>query len=105
MCEILDAKYKKAGLRKVMETRCRNLTMTQPNYLINYYINSKIFLWNTWHLEKYPVDFELKRGAKPVCLQPYPAPKVHEEMSKNEDERLFILVVLEVENDSEWGAP
>ena len=31
---ILDSKYKKADLNKVMETQCQNLTMTQRNYLL-----------------------------------------------------------------------
>ena len=31
---ILDAKYKKADLHKVMELKCQNLTMTQRNYLL-----------------------------------------------------------------------
>ena len=30
---------------------------------------------------------------------------VHEEISKNEVECSFLLVVLEVVNDSEWGTP
>ena len=37
-------------------------------------------------------------------MQPYPVPKVHEKIFKKEVERLFLLVFLEVENDSEWGA-
>ena len=37
--------------------------------------------------EKYPADFELKEDAKPIYLRPYPVPKLHEEMSKNEVER------------------
>ena len=41
----------------------------------------------------------------PKYLRPYPVPKVHEEIFKKEVERLVRLGVLEVENDSEWGAP
>ena len=47
--------------------------------------------------KKDTVDFKLKEDAKTIFLQPYPVPKVHEEMFKQE--------VLKVENDSEWGAP
>ena len=54
--------------------------------------NGKLDTWKT-----YPVDFKLKEYVKSICLQPYPVPKVHEEMFKQE--------VLKVENDSEWGAP
>ena len=41
---------------------------------------------------------------KLICSQPYPVPKVHEEIFKKEVERLGLLGVLEVANDSEWGA-
>ena len=40
-------------------------------------------MWNTSL-----VAFELKEGAHPVRLQPYPVPKVHEVMFKTEFERL-----------------
>ena len=38
-------------------------------------------------------------------MQKYPVPKVYEEMFKNKVERLFLLGVLEVVNNSEWGDP
>ena len=34
-----------------------------------------------------------------------PSTKVHEEVLKKEVERLVLLEVLEVSNDSEWGSP
>ena len=52
-----------------------------------------------------PVDFELNEDTKPICSQPYPVPKAHKEMLKQEIERLVLLGFLEVENDSEWRAP
>ena len=55
--------------------------------------------------EKDPVDFELKEDAKPICLRPYPVPKLHEEMFIKEVERLIQLVIINVASDSEWGAP
>ena len=51
-----------------------------------------------------PVHFELKENANPICLQPYPVTNVHEEIFKKEVERLVLLVILEVENNSERGA-
>ena len=38
-------------------------------------------------------------------MQPYLVPKVHEEIFKKEVERLVLLLVLEVANYSEQGAP
>ena len=42
---------------------------------------------------------------RPIFSQPYPVPKVHKEMFKNEVENSLLLGVLEVANNSEWGAP
>ena len=42
---------------------------------------------------------------KPILSRPYPVPKVYEEIFKKEVERLVLLGVLGVANDSEWGAP
>ena len=52
-----------------------------------------------------PVDFELNEDPTLTCLRPYPVPKVHEEMLKKEVERLVLLGVLEVANDSGWVYP
>ena len=38
-------------------------------------------------------------------MLPYPVPKVNEEIFKETVECLVLLGVLEVANDSEWGAP
>ena len=38
---ILDAKYEKEDLHKVMENQCQHLTTTQRNELLNYYRNPK----------------------------------------------------------------
>ena len=51
------------------------------------------------------VNFELKQDAEPISSRTYPLPKVHKEIFKKEVERLVMLRVLEVANDSEWGAP
>ena len=73
---ILDAKYEKADFDKFMETQCRHLTMTQSNELLKLLqifeglFNRIIGTWKT-----YPVDFELKEYAKPICSQPYPVTK------------------------------
>ena len=58
---ILDAKYEKADLHKVMETQCQNLTETQRNELLKFFqkleefFNGTIVTWETD-----PVDFKLK---------------------------------------------
>ena len=42
---------------------------------------------------------------KPICSVTYTLPKVNEEIFKKEVERLVLLGVLELANDSEWGDP
>ena len=82
---ILDAKYEKAYLHKVMETRCQHLTMTQRDDLLKLLQKLEEFFdrtLSTWEID--PVDFELKEDAKPICSRPYPVPKLHEEMFKKE---------------------
>ena len=66
-----------------METRCQYLTMTQRNELLKL-LHKFVELFNgtlgTWKTN--PVDSKIKK-LKPVCSQPYPVTKVHEEMFKN----------------------
>ena len=88
-----------------METQCQHLTMTQCNEFIKLLQKFKELFnvtLSTWKID--PLDFELKQNAKPICSQPYPVPKVHEEIFKKEVERLVLLGVFGVANDSEWGA-
>ena len=65
---ILDTKYEKADLHKVMETQCQHMTITQRNELIKLLqkfkelLNGTLGIWKTD-----PVDFELKEDAKPIC--------------------------------------
>ena len=50
------------------------------------------------------LDLELIEDMKPILFRPYPGTKVHEEIFKNEVERVFLLGVFEVANDSVWGS-
>ena len=78
---ILDAKYEKEDLHKVMKTQCQILTMTQNNSLLKIFQRLEELsngTFGTWKI--YPVDFELKEDTKPICSRPYPVPKVHKEM-------------------------
>ena len=58
---ILDAKYEKSDLHKIIKTQCQHLTMTQRNELLKLlqifedFVNGTLGIWKTD-----PVDFELK---------------------------------------------
>ena len=87
-----------------MENMCQHLTMTQRNELLKLLQKFEEFFSgtiDTWKTD--PVDFELIEDAKTIYSEPYPVPKVHEKMFKKEVERLVLLVLLNVANDSEWG--
>ena len=88
-----------------MENQCQNLTMTKPNELIQSLRNFKE-LFNgtlgTWKID--PVEFELEEDANRIYSRPYPVTNLHKYL-KIEVERLVIPGVLEMINDSEWGAP
>ena len=55
----------------------------------------------TWKTD--PEDFKLKKDANPIVSRPHPVTKVHKEMLKKEVEYLFLLGVIERENNLEWG--
>ena len=59
---ILDAKYEKSDLHKIMESQCRHLTMIQRNeFLKLFQIFEELFDGILGNLEMDPVYFELKR--------------------------------------------
>ena len=51
------------------------------------------------------MNLDFKDDATPMCLCPYPVPRVHEDIFRKEFERLVKLGVLGEANESEWGAP
>ena len=84
-----------------MENKFQRLTMTQRNKLLKLLHKlEEFFDWTlgTWKTD--PVDFEFKKDVKPICSLPYPVPKVKDKMFKKEVERIIILWVIEVANDS-----
>ena len=88
-----------------MESQCQHLTKAQRNKLLKLLQILEEFFdgtLGTWKTD--PVDFKLKEDVNAIFLQPYPVPKVHEEMFKKEVERLVLLGFLEAANESEWGA-
>ena len=52
-----------------------------------------------------PVDLEIKDDMKPVCLYPYPVPKVHNTMLIRKVDKLVSLSVIHHTNEYEQGDP
>ena len=105
MTRILDAKYEKADLAKVVAESDHLTDEEQSKLLVVLRKYETIFdgglgLWQTA-----PVNLELKADAVPYHARPYPIPRSREETMRKEIERLCSIGVLEKCNDSEWGAP
>ena len=81
MRRILDDRYEKADLNKVMTKRCQHLNTKECERLLNLLrkyeelFGGIIGTWNTT-----PVDLELRDDAKLVCPRPYLVPRVYEDM-------------------------
>lgn len=104
--KILDAKYEKADLPKVVEENCPNLTNDQKEALLKVLTRHESMFegtLGTWDNEF--VNFELKPGAKPFRGRAFPVPRIHRETIKKELQRLIDIGVLEPVDASEWGAP
>ena len=57
----------------------------------------------TWHGK--PYDIKLKPDAEPYHGKPFPVPRIHELMFKQELDRIEYLKVIKKINRSQWGAP
>ena len=81
---ILEAKYKKADLKKVMIEQCQHSSLSERANLRNilkkfeYLFDGNLGTWNTAL-----VYLEIKDDAKSVCLRTYPVPRVHKAMFRN----------------------
>ena len=66
-----------------MENQCQHLTMTQRNEFLKLLPKiEELFdgTLSTWKTD--PVDLNLKEVAEPICLRPFPVPKVHKDFFK-----------------------
>ena len=78
--KILDAKYEKADLPKIVSETCDHLSNTNKKallMLLQQYEELFDGTLGSWDTE--PVHFELKPDAKPFHGRPYPVPQIHKE--------------------------
>jgi hypothetical protein len=105
MTRILDAKYEKADLQKVV-SESKHLTEHEQSQLLTLLRKYETcFDGSLGHWKTKPVNLELKSDASPYHARPFPIPHSREETTRKEIARLCNLGVLEKCNDSEWGAP
>ena len=106
---ILDAKYEKADLPKIVEENCPHLDESQKGALLELLQRHESMFQGKlgqWIGEE--VHFDLKEGAKPWQGRSYPVPKIHEVTVRKEVDRLVEIGVLELitsEESKGWGSP
>ena len=101
MRRILDAKYKKSDLNKVMTNQCQHLNIKELNIFLSILSKFEDLSEGTLGMcNTNPIDLELRYDKNSVCSRPYPVPRVLKAMFRKEVKRLVILGVLEEANDS-----
>ena len=76
--KILDAKYEKANLPKVVDDNCPHLSVNESNSLLRLLLQyEELFDGTLGDWQDEPVKFELQPDAKPYHGRPFPIPHVH----------------------------
>ena len=102
---ILDAKYEKADLDKVVSD-CNHLEKAEKQKLLRLLKKfEELFDGTLGEWKTTPAHLELKDGATPYHGRPYPVPHIQKEMLRKEVDRLEKLGVLKREDDSEHAYP
>ena len=104
--KILDAKYEKADLPKVVQDNCTHLSVTQQRDLLKLLQDFEELFDGTlgdWDTE--PIHLKVKEGATPYHGRPFPVPRIHLETLKKEVKRLVEIGVLKRQPESEWASP
>ena len=104
--KILDAKYEKADLTKVVQDNCSHLATSQQQDLLKLLEEFEELFDGTlgdWQTE--PISLKLKPDAKPYHGRPFPVARVHLDTLKKEVKRLEEIGVLKRQPTSEWASP
>ncbi len=105
MTDILDAKYSKADLRKIVEEATHLNDKEREQLYKTLKKNEDLFDGTLGTFNGEPYDIKLKENAEPFHTRPFPVPRIHEFTFKSELDRLCSLGVLKRVNRSQWGAP
>lgn len=103
--EILDAKYEKADIPKLVreQTHLKASHQHKLRTLLTEFEDLFDGTLGKWRGRDY--NIELKENATPYHARPYPIPKAYEQTLRMEVDRLCELGVLKKTNRSEWAAP
>ena len=105
MKRILDAKYSKSDLKTIAEssTHLDPQEINQLYTLLNKY--ESMFDGNLGTCYGKPYAIKLKSDSEPYNGKPFPVPRIHELMFKQELDQLEALKVIKKVNRSLWNAP
>ena len=106
MIKILDAKYKKANLSKVVINNCPHLSKSDQQKLLDLLTKFEdLFDGTLGDWDTKPVTIQLKEGSRPYHGRPFPTPKIHGNTLRKEVDRVCKLGVLKWQPKSEWASP
>ena len=101
MTDILDAKYQKANLEKIVE-KADHLTKPERESLFKLLKKyEELFDGTLGHFTGKPYNIKMKDNVEPYHARPFPVPKIHELTLKSELDRLCGLGVLKRVNRSQ----
>ena len=103
MTDILDAKYSKADLRKLVEEATHLNDEEKEQLYKTIKKNEDLFDGTLGTFTGEPYDIKLKENAEPFHTRPFPVPRIHEFTFRLELDRLCSLGVLKRVNRSQWG--
>ena len=87
--KILDAKYKKADLRKIVDQECSHLNNKEKDLLLKLLFEYEtLFDGTLGNFKTSPVSLEVKPGEQPTHSKVFPIPKIHKETLKKEIQQL-----------------
>lgn len=105
MLQILDAKYSKADVNKIV-SNIKMLNDLEQNKLLSVLERHESLFDETlgrWTGDPYKIT--LKEGVQPYYVKPFSVPHAYESILKAEVERLCKIGVLKRVNCSEWASP
>jgi hypothetical protein len=103
--DILDAKYKKANLKKVVDA-AMHLSNKECNDLYNLLKKHEdLFDGMLGTFTRKPYNIKLKDNMELFHTRPFPVPRIYKFTFKSELDQLCSLGVLKKVNGSQWGAP
>ena len=105
MKKILDANYKKANLKEIVNN-LKYLSSDKRSFILTLLRKyEEMFDGTLGNYMDSKYKMQLLQRAKPYHAKPFPIPKMHKETFKTEVNRLMNIAVLKCKKNSKWEAP